>query len=95
MTARTLAARDRLPPGTVHDVDYDALVHTPFEVVRGIYARFGLPFTDDYVERLRAAIAERPQHAHGVHAYDLADFELDAAALAPRFAVYRERFLTA
>jgi len=94
MLERNREAREQLPTGTVCDVRYDALVREPVEVVRRIYAHFGLPFDTAFEQRLRVAVAERPQHAHGVHEYALEDFGLDAATLAPRFDAYRERFLT-
>ena len=39
----------------------------------------------------RAWLAENPQHKHGVHRYDLAQFGLDPAEVDRQFAGYRDR----
>ncbi len=95
LTDRCLAARDRLPPGTVYDVDYDALVADPEGVVRGIHRHFGLPWSEGHGARIRALAAERPRHQHGAHRYALSDSGLTRDEVHRRFATYLERHLGA
>ncbi|MFB4308364.1 sulfotransferase [Actinomadura sp. GTD37] len=82
-------ARARHNPEQFADVYYDDFVRDPIGTVATVYARFGLPFTDE----ARTAMAElhgesRSGAAKPSHRYSLADFGLTAGDVDERFADY-------
>jgi len=83
---RALDVRDR---AAVVDVSYDALVRDPAGAVAAIYDRLGRSFDTDAVAAWAAA---HPQHAHGPHRYDLAQFGLAGDEVEAAFGAYLERF---
>jgi hypothetical protein len=93
--ARFLALRDG-PDGDagVVDVDYYRLVADPAAAVTDIYARLDMAMPETVRRKLGDWIAANPKGKRGVHTYRLADYGLDADAVAadPRFAAYRRRF---
>jgi len=93
MIDRALATRDQAPPGTFLDVRYDDLVQDPLGTVHALCDALDLPWSPDIEARIEAARARSPRHQHGKHVYRLADFALDPAMLAERFAPYRTRFV--
>jgi hypothetical protein len=91
---RAIAFADSEAGRRISHVDYRRLVRDPLGVVEEVHRWFGLELgeTDRAVlERFRD---DNPQHKHGKNAYNLAQFELDAAGLRADFARYRERFLS-
>jgi hypothetical protein len=60
--------------------------------VRRVYDRLGRPFEAGMEERIGQWTAANPQHGHGPHRYDLADFGLAAADVDAAFADYLDRF---
>lgn len=86
-------ASGRYPDDRFADVGYPDLLADPVAAVRGVYDRFGWRFDEEQAGRVRAWLADRPQGAHGAHAYALEDFGLDPAEEAARFARYREHHL--
>ena len=92
MVERNLQARERYP-GRVYDVRYADLVSEPIEVVKGIYAHYGLEYTPELSESLERYVSENPQHKHGKHKYSLEDFGLSAADIQHRFGDYAAKFL--
>lgn len=89
---RGLASRARIPASRFADVRTNDLAAQPVETVKGIYDRFGMPWTNDLEERYRAVAAAHPKDAHGKHRYDLATFGLDEQEIDQRFADYETRF---
>lgn len=91
---KALADRDsgRAPAGQVMDVDYRSLVDDPIAVVRSIYDRFDLPFTDAAETRMRAFLAEHRKDKHGRHEYTLEQFGLVAQEETRRYREYAQRF---
>lgn len=92
MIDRAMDARDRAPEGTFHDVRYEDFVRDPLAAVRRIYAFLGDPLPPHVEARMKATLDASPQHRHGKHRYDLADFGLRANDVRARFAAYRARF---
>jgi len=83
---RALSARD---DSTVIDVSYRGLVRDPVGEVAAIYNRLGRSFDPDAVAAWAAA---HPQHAHGPHRHDLAQFGLTGQEVDAAFAPYLDRF---
>lgn len=55
------------------DVEYEDLRRDPVALIEHTHTHFSIPFTDDHAEKIRAYMAQRPQHQHGRHEYDLAE----------------------
>jgi len=83
---RALAVRDGR---AVVDVSYDELVRDPPGAVAAVYDRLGRPFDAGDVA---GWVTAHPQHAHGPHRYDLAQFGLTGDEVDAAFAPYLERF---
>jgi hypothetical protein len=83
---RALAVRDG---AAVVDISYEALVRNPADAVAAIYDRLGRPVDADAVA---GWVAANPQHAHGPHRYDLAQFGLTGEEVDDAFSSYLERF---
>lgn len=77
--------------GMIH-VSYPEFVANPLQVVEDVYRRLDRDLTGETRQAMCALIADRPQHKHGVHGYDMGDFGLKRAELDDLFAGYRERF---
>jgi hypothetical protein len=91
-TGRALAVRDEVGDGRFVDVAYRSLVGDPVSVVAGIYERLGRPLSGEVEARMRAWVADNPQHKHGRHRYDPAGFGLDDARVRRALAPYVDRF---
>jgi len=89
---RAIAAREQTPPGAILDVHYRDLIEAPLAEMRKIHAFADLEWNADSEGRVDRWLRENPQHKHGTHRYELADFGLDADELDARFKRYRERF---
>jgi hypothetical protein len=89
---RGLAARERLDPGRVLDVDYRDFVADPLGRAHAVYAHFGLPAGAPVAAALEAHARAHPQGQHGRHEYALEQYGLDPARVRARFAAYSERF---
>ena len=92
MCDRMLDFRDANPDAVFHDMAYEQLVRDPVGAVREMYGTFGRELSPEAERAMRAEVAERPRGVYGTHTYQLADFGLDRAEVAERFARYYERF---
>lgn len=89
---RGLADRARIGEDRFADVTQAELGRDTLGVIRGLYGRLGLPFTQAYEAHLRARMANRPRAQHGRHQYDPAEYGLTADQIRAPFADYLERF---
>lgn len=76
----------------IHDVYYQDLRADPLATVLGIYQHFGLELTPEAAAAMEHWLQQHPQHAHGVHRYNLARFGLRDEAVTERFADYVKHF---
>jgi hypothetical protein len=76
----------------IHHVQYAETVRDPMGVVRGIYDRFGEPFSPEAKAAMDAYMADNQKGKHGKHAYDLAEYGLTAESVRERFRNYIERY---
>lgn len=90
-TTASMAFQDR-HPGLVHDVLYTNLIADPVGVIKGIYQRFNLPWTDEYAKRLATYMEENPQYKYGEHRYRSEDFGGTEEEIVSHFAPYIERY---
>lgn len=89
-----LAARERLGEHRFIDVHYDDLVADPVGVIAEVASGVGFDPTPSTVRAFEDYLAAHPQHKHGTHRYDAADYGLNEAAICERLALYSERFIT-
>jgi len=72
-----LPVRDQLPAERVCDLRYDDIRRDPIAAARGIYRHFGLPFSPEVENRMRAVLAQQNAQNNGVHRYNTAYFRLN------------------
>lgn len=93
LLARCVRDRDLIPNDRVEDVYFHELMADPMRIVANIYARAGLPLTDEVRAKMAQFLDDNPRGKHGALDYNLRrDFGLDPAAIRSRFAGYLERF---
>jgi hypothetical protein len=84
--AEFAAARARYNPAQFLDVDYADFTADPVGTVDSVYARFGLPYSDDAAAAVRALHASAGgSDARPSHRYSLADFGLTGEQVDERF----------
>jgi len=74
------------------DVDYRDTIRDPLSVLRRIYERFGLNYTAEFEDRVKARMAAPRETGHGRHHYDLTEFGVSEMGLENQFPKYRARF---
>jgi hypothetical protein len=75
------------------DLAHRDVVHDPVGTMQRIYARFGFPFTDAHIARIRQFLqGSRSAQRLGQHQHKPADFGIDAAEVHERLADYYARF---
>jgi len=75
-----------------HDTAYEQLVADPVGAVREMYGTFERELSTEAELAMRAEVEARPRGVYGTHSYRLADFGLERAEVAERFARYYDRF---
>jgi hypothetical protein len=80
------------PECPILDVQYADLAQHPLDTVAAIYAKLGMTLDGETEAAVGAYVDAHPKGSFGVHGYNLADFGLDGAQLAARFAGYIERY---
>ncbi len=75
------------------DVAHRDVVRDPMAEMRRIYARFGLPFTDEMERRITTFLAENPSASRlGKHRHSAEEFGIDPDEVHERLAEYYDRF---
>jgi len=82
--ARAVEVR-RGDPGRFIDIRYDDLVHRPLAVVAGLYEQLGRPLRAGVTRAMTDWMARHPQHEHGKHRYEGADFGLTPRSIQQAF----------
>ncbi|HVC66877.1 MAG TPA: sulfotransferase [Acidimicrobiales bacterium] len=91
---RAVAARDRIPAGTVSDVAFAEAMADPIGTASAVLSAVGLEPTDRSVAAMEAWTAQDAgREALPVHRYAPEDFGLTASQIRERFADYTGRFL--
>ena len=90
--ARVNAFRDAHPEHPILDVHYVDLLKTPVDTVARIYEHAGDKLSDDAAAAIDSYATANRKGKFGTHQYDLADFGLDRAEIAERFASYVTRY---
>jgi Sulfotransferase family len=96
MLERSVASVDAFraahPDRRICDVHYADLVRDPLGTMRSVYAAFGDEFSGQALGAMTQHVESHPKGKFGRHAYDLAEFGLDAGAIRDRFRHYVERY---
>ncbi len=91
---RAVAARDRIPAGTVSDVAFAEAMADPIGTASAVLSAVGLEPTDGSVAAMEAwTVQDAKREALPVHRYAPEDFGLTASQIRERFADYTGRFL--
>ena len=96
MLERSVASVDAFraahPDRRICDVHYADLVRDPLGTMRSVYAAFGDELGGPALGAMTQHVESHPKGKFGRHAYDLAEFGLDAGAIRDRFRPYVERY---
>jgi hypothetical protein len=90
--ASVAAFRAAHPDQRICDVHYADLVRDPLGTVRSVYAAFGDELSGQALGAMTQHVESHPKGKFGRHAYDLAEFGLDAGAIRDRFRHYVEGY---
>jgi Sulfotransferase family len=90
--ASVAAFRAAHPDKRICDVHYADLVRDPLGTMRSVYAAFGDEFSGQALGAMTQHVESHPKGKFGRHAYDLAEFGLDAGAIRDRFRHYVEGY---
>lgn len=89
---RVIAFRDAGNDDRFFDIQFGPFMKDPFPILEQLYAFLGEPLTEEARAGMRAWRENAPREKHGAHTYDLAEFDIDLAALRERFRFYSDRF---
>ena len=89
--ARANDARAR-HPGQTLDVVHGDFHRDPMQVLERIYGFIGFAIDASLRAAFARRIAEKPELAHGVHRYDIADFGMSEGRVREQFGDYVERY---
>jgi Sulfotransferase family len=94
VTARGMAARDRIPGMNERSIDvhFADLMRDPHGTVEAICDHAGLGYDAGSRVGVQRWLDDHPRTKHGEHRYTAEEFGLDAERLRQRFASYIERF---
>jgi hypothetical protein len=96
MLERSVAAVDAFraahPDKRICDVHYADLVRDPLGTMRSVYAAFGDELSGQALGAMTQHVESHPKGKFGRHAYDPAQFGLEAGAIRERFRGYVERY---
>lgn len=93
--ANAVRKADRVRPqysGQIMDVAHLDFHHDPMAVLEQIYAFIGMDIPETLRPALLQRIAEKPELAHGVHRYDIADFGMQEDEVRAAFGDYVDRY---
>lgn len=86
------AFRAAHPDKRICDVHYADLVRDPLGTMRSVYAAFGDELSGQALGAMTQHVESHPKGKFGRHAYDPAQFGLEAGAIRERFKGYVERY---
>ena len=91
MVEHTMQTRTGHDPGRFEDVSYYDLVRDPVSVLRRIYRRSSIDFSDEAVQIAQRYLKAHPRNRFGRHVYRLDDFGLNEEIIEENFSAYREK----
>jgi hypothetical protein len=83
---------DRGREERVKSVSYRRLMENPETVIREIYDRFDLTFTETHARSITGYLRDNPRHKHGTHSYSLEKFGLTEDSVKDEFSGYIEEY---
>ena len=91
MVEHTMQTRTGHDPGRFEDVSYYDLVRDPVSVLRRIYRRSSIDFSDEAVQVAQRYLEAHPRNRFGRHVYRLDDFGLNEEIIEENFSAYRKK----
>ncbi len=79
-------------PGQVLDLVHGDFHRQPMGAIERIYGFIGMDLTEQARADMVLRISQKPELAHGIHRYDIADFGMSEAEVREPFGDYIERF---
>lgn len=76
----------------IFDCVYEDLFSRPIDVVKRIYRRFDLEYSDVFEERMTRYLENNKQGKYGRHKYTLEEYDFDAESLYQEYRGYMDRF---
>jgi hypothetical protein len=76
----------------IFDCMYETLFSDPISVVKEIYTKFDLEFTQEFENRMRVYLENNKQGKYGRHKYSLEEYGLDKMALYKEYKEYMEHY---
>jgi hypothetical protein len=90
--SRAMDFRARVGDERFADLAFADLQDDPVDALGHAYERIGVAFGEDSRRAVERWANQHEPGSHGTHAYDLADFGLDADLVRARFAPYLQAF---
>ncbi|HLS83030.1 MAG TPA: sulfotransferase, partial [Steroidobacter sp.] len=79
----------------VFDMHFSEMVNDQVGMAQRIYEHFGIPMSEQALQRMRTFIEQNPRDRHGAHRYTLEQFGLDRARERERYRFYQDYFKVA
>jgi hypothetical protein len=76
----------------VFDCIYEELFSDPIEIVKRIYRKFDLEYTQEFEERMRLYLENNKQGRYGRHRYSLAEYGLNGESIYQEYIDYMEHY---
>jgi hypothetical protein len=76
----------------IFDCMYEDFFKDPIAVVKKIYQKFDLEYTDEFEKKMRTYLENNRQGKYGRHKYSLEEYGFEAKSLAEDFKEYMEHF---
>jgi hypothetical protein len=81
-----------IPADQIADVHFQELMADPVATIRGAYEKLGLEFTEEYGDRIRAYLVEKPRNKYGKHVYAAKDYGLSDEQIRKDFTFYTDHY---
>lgn len=76
----------------IFDCLYAELFSDPITIVKKIYEKFNLEYTEEFEQRMKVYLDNNKQGKYGRHKYSLEEYGLDAESLYQEFKVYMDHY---
>jgi len=81
-----------VPKDQMFDIHYAELIGNQQAAIRKLYEQLGIEFTAEAEKRMKAYVAAKPKHRHGVHSYRFEDLGASHDEMRAKFAGYMQEY---
>ncbi len=78
--------------GQIIDCIYDELFSDPIAMVRKIYEKFSLEYTDEFEQRMKVYLKNNKQGKYGRHKYSLEEYGFNGKSVYQEYRDYMEHY---